>query len=57
MTKFIVGRGEETEAHVQEALRLSPRDTFAYHWMGIVGTAKLAQRERVVEGLRKAGVP
>ena len=32
---------EETEAHVQEALRLSPRDTFAYLWMGIAGNAKL----------------
>ena len=31
--KFLIGRGEETEAHVQEALRLSPRDTFAYTWM------------------------
>jgi tetratricopeptide (TPR) repeat protein len=28
--KSLIGRGEETEAHVQEALRLSPRDTFAY---------------------------
>ena len=30
LAKFRIGRGEETEAHVQEALRLSPRDTFAY---------------------------
>ena len=30
LAKFLIGRGEETEAHVQEALRLSPRDTFAY---------------------------
>ena len=31
--KIFVGRAEETEAHVAEALRLSPRDTTAYVWM------------------------
>ena len=31
--KIYVGRAEETEAHVAEALRLSPRDTMAYTWM------------------------
>ncbi len=25
--KFFIGRGAETEAHILEALRLSPRDT------------------------------
>jgi tetratricopeptide (TPR) repeat protein len=39
--KIFVGRAEETEAHVGEALRLSPRDTTAYTWMGIVALAKL----------------
>jgi TolB-like protein/Tfp pilus assembly protein PilF len=33
---------EETEAHVLEALRLSPRDTFAYSWMYAAGIAKVA---------------
>ena len=28
--KIFVGRAEETEAHIAEALRLSPRDTMAY---------------------------
>jgi tetratricopeptide (TPR) repeat protein len=41
IAKLSIGRGEETEAHVQEALRLSPRDTFAYQWMGFAGNAKL----------------
>ena len=41
MTKFYIGRGEETEAHVQEALRLSPRDTSAYVWITVAGFAKL----------------
>jgi TolB-like protein len=39
--KCILGRAEETEAHVYEALRLSPRDIFAWRWMMFVGVAKL----------------
>jgi tetratricopeptide (TPR) repeat protein len=39
--KTFAGRAEETEAHVQEALRLSPRDSNAYHWMASVAAAKL----------------
>ena len=31
--KIFIGRAEETEAHIGEALRLSPRDTLAYVWM------------------------
>ena len=31
--KILIGRAEETEAHIAEALRLSPRDTLAYIWM------------------------
>lgn len=36
-----LGRDEETEAHVNEALRISPRDNFAFWWMNWVGFAKL----------------
>jgi TolB-like protein/class 3 adenylate cyclase len=39
--KIFIGRGEETEAHIGEALRLSPRDTMAYTWIGVAGLAKL----------------
>ena len=39
--KIYIGRAEETEAHVGEALRLSPRDTMAYACMNMVGLAKL----------------
>ena len=35
------GRGEDTESHVREALRLSPRDTFAHVWIAFSGMAKL----------------
>ena len=41
LAKVLVGRAEETEAHVTEALRLSPRDTIAYLWMTNAGSAKL----------------
>jgi tetratricopeptide (TPR) repeat protein len=38
--KILTGRPEETEAHISEALRLSPRDTTAYVWMSVAGIAK-----------------
>ena len=43
--KIFIGRAEETEAHVAEALRLSPRDTMAYPWMHIAGYAKTPPRQ------------
>ena len=39
--KFVLGRAEETEAHVREALRLSSRDALACVWLNIAGFAKL----------------
>ena len=56
MAKYHIGRAEETEAHVQEALRLSPRDTYAYIWMSIAGIAKLflGSNAEVVEWCRRA---
>jgi TolB-like protein/class 3 adenylate cyclase len=41
LAKAYIGRAEETETHVREAFRLSPRDTNAYIWMDIAGFAKL----------------
>jgi TolB-like protein len=38
--KYLLGRGMETEAHIHEALRLSPRDIGAFRWMIFVGIAK-----------------
>jgi tetratricopeptide (TPR) repeat protein len=38
--KIFTGRPEDTEAHIAEALRLSPRDTLAYGWMDCAGVAK-----------------
>jgi hypothetical protein len=39
--KYFLGRGAETEAHVCEATRLSPRDVFAFRWFLTAGFAKL----------------
>jgi TolB-like protein/class 3 adenylate cyclase len=41
IAKTFLGRPQETEAHVQEALRISPRDANAYVWMTFVGLSKL----------------
>ncbi|MGY8685741.1 adenylate/guanylate cyclase domain-containing protein [Bradyrhizobium sp. UFLA05-153] len=41
IAKFFMGRGADTEGHVNEALRLSPHDIFAFEWMSDVGCAKM----------------
>jgi TolB-like protein/Tfp pilus assembly protein PilF len=41
LAKHFAGRDEETEAHVLEALRISPRDSRAWTWMLFVGFANL----------------
>jgi tetratricopeptide (TPR) repeat protein len=38
--KYLLGRAAETEHHINEAFRLSPRDILAYRWMVVVGLAK-----------------
>jgi TolB-like protein/class 3 adenylate cyclase len=56
MGEMFLGRAEETEAHIAEALRLSPRDTVAYIWMHIAGMAKthLCLYEQAVAWSRRA---
>jgi len=39
--KVFIGRSEETEAHINEALRLSPRDTFTFRWLYFCALAHL----------------
>ena len=41
LERFLSVCAEETEVHIAEALRLSPRDTGAYVWMNIAGLANL----------------
>ena len=43
--KIFIGRAEETEAHIAEALRLSPRDTQAYLWMNHGGAGEAPPRQ------------
>jgi tetratricopeptide (TPR) repeat protein len=54
--KLLLGRAEDTEAHVQEALRLSPRDTHAYLWCMFAGLAKfhLGKEEEAVAWLHRS---
>jgi TolB-like protein len=40
LAKYFLGRGAETEPYINEAFRLSPRDTMAHRWMVYVGLAK-----------------
>jgi TolB-like protein/class 3 adenylate cyclase/tetratricopeptide (TPR) repeat protein len=40
LAKHLLGRSAETEAHVNEALRLSPRDAFVPWWMNWLGFSK-----------------
>jgi len=48
--KILLGRGADTEAHINEALRLSPRDTGAFRWFVWGGIAK-AQLEANAEAV------
>ena len=56
MRKVYLGRPEDTEAHVQEAIRLSPRDTLAHYWLTFVGISKiyLGRYEEATDWLRRS---
>jgi TolB-like protein/class 3 adenylate cyclase len=54
--KIFIGRAEETEFQIVEALRFSPRDTNAHVWTYVAGIAKLAlgDYEQAAELLSRA---
>jgi TolB-like protein/class 3 adenylate cyclase len=54
--KIFIGRPGETEAHIVEALRLSPSDTQSYTWMMNAGMAKnhLGQFDQAVSWFRRS---
>ena len=56
LAKIFIGRAEESEGHVREALRISPRDTFAFNWLATAGLAKLyvGNDEEAVAWFRRA---
>jgi len=47
MAKAVLGRGEETEAHIKEAFRISPRDPYAATWCMMVAAAKADHSEAI----------
>lgn len=54
--KVFIGRGAESEAHIQQAFRLSPRDIHAHRWMHLLGVVKLilGADTEAVEWLRRS---
>jgi TolB-like protein/class 3 adenylate cyclase len=54
--KLFIGRAEETEGHVLEALRLSPRDPWAYIWRLTAGFAAclLGRNEEAASWFRQS---
>jgi TolB-like protein/class 3 adenylate cyclase len=56
LAHLYVGRAEETEGHVVEALRLSPRDPMIHLWLMFAGFAKtlLGKWEEALPRLRKS---
>jgi TolB-like protein len=56
LAQNFVGRGEETAGHIEDALRLSPRDTAVCLWRAFNGSAKvfIAKNEEAVGELRRA---
>jgi len=55
LMKFLLGRGRETRAHVEEAMRLSPRDPLLFQWHFFMGLADvyLGRVTSGIESLRK----
>ena len=56
LAKIFVGHSGETGAHENEALRLSPRDSFAWLWLHFAGAAKvnLGAEEEAVALFRRS---
>jgi len=56
VAKLLIGQGPETEAHIQQALRLSPRDSFLHVWAMYRGLANFLLRDdtQAVEWFRRS---
>ena len=56
LTKLFLGRARDTRAHVEEAMRLSPRDPLLFHWHFFIGVADihLGRVVHAIESLRKS---
>jgi TolB-like protein/tetratricopeptide (TPR) repeat protein len=56
LTKLFLGRARDTQAHVEEAMRLSPCDPLLFHWHFFIGVADihLGRVVHAIESLRKS---
>jgi TolB-like protein len=56
LIKVRLGQAQETEAHVAEAFRLSPREPLSFYWYLFLGIADLyiGRFDRAIERLRKS---
>jgi TolB-like protein len=56
LAKFFLGRAGETRAHVEKAIRLSPRDPLLFRWYFFIGLADvyLGRVVRALDSLRKS---
>ena len=56
LMKFFLGRAGETRAHVEQAIRLSPRDPLLFRWHFFIGLADiyLGRVVRGIESMRKS---
>lgn len=56
LMKLLLGRAEETEAHVVEAMRLSPHDPLLNRWHMYIGSAALflGRLDQAVDALRRS---
>ena len=56
LMKFFLGRARETRAHVEQAIRLSPRDPLLFRWHFFIGLADiyLGRMVRGIESMRKS---
>ena len=56
LMKFFLGRAGETRAHVEKAIRLSPRDPLLFRWHFFIGLADiyLGRVVRGIESMRKS---
>jgi TolB-like protein len=50
LMKFFLGRAGDTRGHIEEAIRLSPRDPLLFHWHFFIGVADV-YLGKVVHGL------
>jgi TolB-like protein/cytochrome c-type biogenesis protein CcmH/NrfG len=56
IAKFVIGRFEETETHIRDAMRFSPQDKYLSAWLVIAGVAQLylGRDEKAVTCFRRS---